>query len=215
MACNVPRVGTMLRRKWRRSRIVRMNEDLLTEAARRAIEAAAMIAGRDGASDRPPTHLLWALFLEESRAAQMLKESGVTRDRLRAVSSLDPGDGLPGSLKGDEGPAIPDADAFRRVVAKATQMATLRGRSSQVGTDDLLLALASVDSAASRFLAQRGVTAATPEPDEGQKGGLPPEPIAVDFNIRWRDATEEDRTQTLRIVDAAANRAREGLRVLE
>jgi thiamine-phosphate pyrophosphorylase len=48
-----------------------------------------------------------------------------------------------------------------------------------------------------------------------QPAGQQVEPISIDFDIHWRDATEENRTETLRIIDAAANRAREGLRVLE
>ncbi|HEX4070530.1 MAG TPA: thiamine phosphate synthase [Planctomycetaceae bacterium] len=192
-----------------------MHEDLLTEAARRAIEAAAIISARNGATEREPMHLLWALILEESRAAEMLKESGVSRDRLRTVSPLELGESLAANPSGDEEREITESDAFRLVITKAVQAATLRGRASQVGTDDLLSGLISVASPASQVLFQLG---ATPErlglataPISGEKA----EPIGVDFDIRWRDATEEDQHDTLRIIDAAANRAREGLRVVE
>ena len=192
-----------------------MYEDSLTEAARRAIEAAAILAVRNRAPEREPVHLLWALVLEESQAAEALKQVGVTRDRLRTISPLDLGEGLASSDSADQRPATPESDAFRRVIANATQAASLRGRSSQIGTDDLLAALVSVASAASRVLLQLGVTSEKLALFTARFAGQPTEPIGVDFDIRWRDATEEDRTETLRIIDAAANRAREGLRMLE
>ncbi len=192
-----------------------MYEDSLTEAARRAIEAAAILAVRNRAPEREPVHLLWALVLEESQAAEALKQVGVTRDRLRTISPLDLGEGLASSDSADQRPATPESDAFRRVIANATQAASLRGRSSQIGTDDLLAALVSVASAASRVLLQLGVTSEKLALFTARFAGQPTEPIGVDFDIRWRDATEEDRTETLRIIDAAANRAHEGLRVLE
>lgn len=107
-----------------------MHEDLLTEAARRAIEAAAIISARNGATEREPMHLLWALILEESRAAEMLKESGVSRDRLRTVSPLELGESLAANPSGDEEREITESDAFRLVITKAVQAATLRGRAS-------------------------------------------------------------------------------------
>jgi thiamine-phosphate pyrophosphorylase len=194
-----------------------MHPDLLTEAAQRAIETAAIISVRNRAAAREPLHLLWALLLEESRAAEALHEAGVSRGRLQAVCPLDFdfADGLPSTPAENGTSAPPESDAFRRVVASATQSASLRGRASQVGTDDLLVALASVSSPASQALGQLGLTSEKLRRSTAQSAGEADEPLGVDFDIRWRDATEEDRTETLRIIDAAANRAREGLRVLE
>jgi thiamine-phosphate pyrophosphorylase len=193
-----------------------MDHDLLTEAARRALEAASILAVLNGELESEPLHLLWALVLEESRAAEVLRNVGVNRDRLRAVSPLAVEQDLPPNISAGDGdwPAIPQSEAFRRVIANATQAASLRGRSSQVGTDDLLTALVIGGSAASRVLLALGVT-----PQRlgmtGDPLGEPSEPISVDFDIRWRDANEADQSDTLRIIDAAANRAREGLRVME
>ena len=44
----------------------------------------------------------------------------------------------------------------------------------------------------------------------GEQLGEPSEPISVDFDIRWRDANEVDQSETLRIIDAAANRPARG-----
>jgi thiamine-phosphate pyrophosphorylase len=193
----------------------RMLEDLLTEAARRAIETAAIIAVRNGQPERGPLHLLWALVLDESHASEALKQAGVSCDRLREVAPLDATDEFASSESAVEVSAIPQSDAFRRIVTSAAQLAALRGRHAQIGTDDLLAALVSVASTASRILAQLGVDSETLALTAAHAAGEPPAPIGIDFDIRWRDATGEDQTETLRIVDAAANRAREGLRVLE
>jgi thiamine-phosphate pyrophosphorylase len=191
-----------------------MDHDLLTEAARRALEAASIIAAQNGEIESEPLHLLWALVLEESRASEVLRGAGVNRDRLRAVSPLDVEQDLSPNDSAGDWPSIPKSDEFRRVIAGATQAASLRGRSSQVGTDDLLTALVTGGTAASRVLLALGVT-----PQRlgmsGDQLGEPSEPLTVDFDIRWRDANEEHRSETLRIIDAAANRAREGLRVME
>ena len=117
-----------------------MNHDLLTEAARHALEAASILAVLNGELESEPLHILWALVLEESRASEVLRNVGVSRDRLRAVSPLAVEQDLPPNVSSGDGdwPAIPQSEAFRRVIASATQAASLRGRSSQVGTDDLL-----------------------------------------------------------------------------
>jgi thiamine-phosphate pyrophosphorylase len=192
-----------------------MLEDLLTEAARRAIDTAAMIAVRNGQPEREPLHLLWALVLDESHASEALRQAGVSRDRLSDLASLDTIDEFASSESAVEVSAIPESDAFRRIVSSAAQAASLRGRQAQVGTDDLLAALVSIESAASQILAQLGVRSETLALTAAQATGEPPAPIGIDFDIRWRDVNEEDRIDILRIVDAAANRAREGLRVLE
>jgi thiamine-phosphate pyrophosphorylase len=191
-----------------------MDHDLLTEAAHRAIEAASIIAAQNGERESEPLHLLWALVVEESRAAELLRDAGVSRERLRAVSPLLAENALSPNDSAGDWPSTPKSDELRRVIASATHTASLRGRASQVSTDDLLTALVTGGTAASRVLLQLGVT-----PQRltmtGNKSGEPSEPLSVDFDIRWHEATEDDHTQTLRIIDAAANRAREGLRVME
>jgi thiamine-phosphate pyrophosphorylase len=191
-----------------------MDNDLLTEAARRAVAAATIIAVQNGEMECEPLHLLWALVLDESRASEVLREVGVNRERLRAVSPLVVEQDVAPDVSAEDWPAVAKTDAFRRVIGAATQAASLRGRASQVSTDDLLAALVTGGSAASRVLLSLGVT-----PQRlgmtGESLGEPAEPISIDFDIRWRDANEEDQAQTLRIIDAAANRAREGLRVME
>ncbi len=194
-----------------------MFEDFMTEAARRAMVRAAALAAACGAPAREATHLLWAVALDESEAAESLRLDGVTRESLERLCPLPvPSDRLRDEeLSQTQGAAAghdcPDSADFRRVIAAASQAAALRGRQAEVGTEDLLTALACVESAASRALAELNVRPRTAFGSPGK----PPAPIDVDFQIDWRQTTAADQTATLRILDAAANRAREGLRVLE
>jgi thiamine-phosphate pyrophosphorylase len=193
-----------------------MRDDQMTEAARRALARAAALAAACGASQREPAHLLWAMFLDESEAAAALESGGVTREHLerhcplpQSVETLTAQDAVPNSdAKTADSPA---SEEFRRVVANAAQAAASRGREAEIGTADLLAALRRVESAASRALAQVDL----PLDFDSQAADALPAPLDVDFQIAWRQVSATDQTATLRILDAAANRAREGLRVLE
>jgi thiamine-phosphate pyrophosphorylase len=193
-----------------------MLEDFVTEAARRALARAAALADRCSASSREPLHLLWAVALDDSEAAEALRGEGVTLERLEQLCPLP----RPADAQGEDlaqeiqsrSSDLPDSPDFRRVLAAAAQAATLRGRETEVGTGDLLTALGSVESAASRALAELNFR---PQSVFGWQADSAQPPIDIDFQIDWREAPATDQTATFRILDAAANRAREGLRVLE
>jgi hypothetical protein len=190
-----------------------MFDDFMTEAARRALARAAVLAVACGASSREPLHLLWAVALDDSEAAEALRCDGVTREQLERICPLPlSADALggDGALRIDAAGGrskYPDRADFRRVVAAAAQAAASRGWQSEVGTGDLLAALGSVESAASRALAQLNVRS---QPVSGSQSDALPAAIDVDFQIDWRETSATDQTSTLRILDAAANRAREG-----
>jgi len=193
-----------------------MLEHSLTEGALRSLEAVTILAVREGAAEGEPVHLLWALALGESQASETLEQAGLSYDRLQEIAPLAAvRHGIDDLLsQKPPGPRLPESEELRRVIAHATRTAALRGRHAQIGTDDLLAALAAVESPVSQILSTLGLC---PETLSGSAGSVTSEPLPldVDFHLRWRDATEAHRTETLRIVDAAANRAREGLRVLE
>jgi thiamine-phosphate pyrophosphorylase len=185
---------------------------LSTEASRRAFVRAATIAMACESPVRAPAHLLWAIVLDDSEAAEALRREGVTPKRLEQACPLPlPADVLLGINSSNDHDTYPDTAEYRRVLAVAAQTAASRGNPAEVGTGDLLAALGSVESSASEALAELEVRfqGAAPEAD------APPPPIDVDFQIDWRASSATDQTATLRILDAAANRAREGLRVLE
>jgi thiamine-phosphate pyrophosphorylase len=188
-----------------------MFDDLLTEAARRALARSAALAAAGEASQREPLHLLWALALDDSEAAETLRFRGVTLEhleRLCPLPRLEEALGAASPAPGD----WPASIEFRRVVAAAAQAAALRGRQAEIGTGDLLAALGSVESVASRVLSDLNVRVHEMSDSSFE---TPPAPIDVDFQIDWRQEAAGDQNAVLRILDAAANRAREGLRVLE
>jgi thiamine-phosphate pyrophosphorylase len=196
-----------------------MLDSLLTEAARRAIDGAAILAARAGAPVREPEHLLWVLALDESQASEVLTRGGVTRQELTSFiplrTSVENGDELSPAAVSETQPSIPDSPDFRRVLAVAAQIASRQGGHAQVGTEELLVGLASVESPASRFLARFGLTPQALAEPNAEPAAQSPDALSVDFDIQWQQQPEVDRTGALRILDAALNRAGEGLRVLE
>jgi thiamine-phosphate pyrophosphorylase len=185
---------------------------LTTEATRRALARAAAIAAACSAPAAEPPHLLWALVLDDSEAAEFLARYDVTAARLVQSCPLPlPLHALQSNNSSPAAHHYPDTPEFRRVMFAAGQAAAQRGTPVEIGTGDLLVGLNTVESAASRALAELNVCFE----GAGPPSEATPAPIDVDFQIDWQQATATDQTATLRILDAAANRAREGLRVLE
>ena len=122
----------------------------MTAAARRAMARSAQLAASSGAPARAPIHLLWAVILDESEASEALQRVGVTRDRLQQLCPIPlPDDVLSADGQPTMEAAFPswerrDSSDFRRVLAAAVQAASVRGTETEVGTGDLLSALASV-----------------------------------------------------------------------
>ncbi len=217
--------------------------DFLTPAAVRAWEQARLLA-RDGqAREVEPLHLMWALVLDESRASQTLQELGITAETLQKSHPVEPPlpEDLAWEIAEDEqdGDRSADADAagelptadlplagesMHDVFREARHQAGPFSGAIEVGTEHLLQGLALVDSPVSRLLAQRGFVPVLEIPRRGAEsstvagsGGMPSETerLVADEPLVMGRVRVTDETDGLRIVDAAANRAREGLRVLE
>ena len=100
-----------------------------------------------------------------------------------------------------------------------------RNRSSEFATEHLLLALLLTDDETSRWLAERGLTAVSLQPEIEQRDGqslidAPLDLPAEDVVKTWHflAPTSESTIASIavwRVIDASANRAREGLRVIE
>lgn len=83
------------------------------------------------------------------------------------------------------------------------------------GTEHLLSGLAIVDATIAEFFNRYGLNVPVLQERLIQQAGIMAQPIVPEFDIRWTESAESDLTDTLRTLDAAANRAREGLRVVE
>ncbi|HID24156.1 MAG TPA: hypothetical protein EYP14_17390, partial [Planctomycetaceae bacterium] len=60
-----------------------------TEGARRALERAARLAASTKAAEVQPYHLLWALVLDESLAADILRQHQIGPDQIVQWRSMD------------------------------------------------------------------------------------------------------------------------------
>jgi thiamine-phosphate pyrophosphorylase len=188
-----------------------MSDSGLTPGAMRALEAAGGIAWAAGAVEVEPTHLLWALTLDETRASDLLRRSGIDADKLATAFPQ------PAKLAATLEPPVPIplSPALSDVLIEARTLVARMGAEPHVGTEHLLSALAMVDEAIGRFFDQFGIGPNRIAQQVAEDAGIPTEPLPVEFKIHWQVPTETDHTDTLRVLDAAANRAREGLRVVE
>lgn len=100
------------------------------------------------------------------------------------------------------------------VLQHARLAARHEGRDIETSSLHLLAAIVATDQNISSFLFEFGVSAESfkPGPDQPE---LLAEPMPVSFEINLQSETSGERAIVLRILDASANRAREGLRVVE
>jgi thiamine-phosphate pyrophosphorylase len=182
-----------------------MRDEPYTPAVARAIAAAPAWALRHGADPVAPLHLLLGLAQEEEgRASALLAGAGLAPARVFAWAGLEPA-----ALRGGEdspplGPAAQDALAEARGLARETF-----GERS-IASEHLLLALLRSDAGLRAALEGLGLAFARLE--ESVLSALGP-PLHLEEPLQLVEVAEE--IDTARILDAAANRAREALRVLE
>lgn len=189
-----------------------MSDTGLTPGAMRALDAAGRIAWVAGLATAEPLHLLWALSVDETRASELLSLSGINAEAIRTSFPFTPE--FDDSLESPPVP-IPLSPQLSDVVRSARELAMQLGVDDGAGTEHLLSALAMVDASISEFFNHFGLNSPGLQERLLQQAGVITQPITPEFDIRWTEPIESDRTDTLRTLDAAANRAREGLRVVE
>jgi len=175
-------------------------------------------------------HLLHALLQEESVAWEFLEQSGVTTQIIfqqgllpeqEAAQADDTATALAQAVQAALGDRVAQGSLLQSIeldaiLEFARQMASNATPPEEISSFHLLAGLADVESPVAEFLRGQGVTTeALARRESGQESTeFPGAPIAVEFQLDL-EGTSEDRTGALRILDAAANRAREGLRVVE
>ncbi len=189
-------------------------QPLFTPGAARAMQ----LAGAPGRGNRmllwsQPAHLLWALVLDESRGAEILAEHELSReilDKLLPIAST--------STAGDVSPVDdPETlnDELEAVLLEARRQAALLGKHAEIGSEHLLCGLASIPSRVQDLLTAHGLGAAVAVRRSFEHAGGSVDPLPVEIQLALPAESATHVTDTFRILDAAANRAREGLRVLE
>lgn len=191
-------------------------EETLTPGALRAMDRAAARALARGAEAIEPADLIAALVDEvESRAAELVAEFGLEPVGVRealGVLPLDAAESAP-YAPAEPAPGAPRSRSIRTVLREAGFRARVDGRKADVGTEHLLAGLvveaadalaplrdAGLDLDGLRDLFTREEEAEPLPPLEGP-------PLDLSDSTRSVDVA--------RILDASANRAREGLRVAE
>ena len=197
---------------------------LLTAGAIRSLELAARLALESGADEVAAGHLLWSLVLQETRAGAILARCGLTAETLgllfappvggfdpnlvAAVSEthIDPLQGL--------SPEIGRQPLIRDLLRQVRDQLAVDLEDREIGTEHLLYGLLAAEPTLAIELRRYGLTLGYLSE---KLIGLAPLPFEVDGDItlHYREGHEVENHDTLRILDAAANRAREGLRVLE
>jgi thiamine-phosphate pyrophosphorylase len=184
-----------------------------TAGALRALERAQIRARARDAEAIEPIDLLIALVdEEESRAALLLAEHGIEPARLRQVLGVSDLTAEPAS---DADP-IPQSAELRAVLGDAAIQARSVDRNRSVGTEHLLAGLLQAPAGVIGPLVEAGLalSALLDRLNETIAFETAPLPLASDIPP-LELAGPAEAVDLGRILDASANRAREGLRVIE
>jgi thiamine-phosphate pyrophosphorylase len=177
----------------------------LTPAVARALEAARLYAIGSAVAQIEPLHLVQGLLEEdEGRAATLAVAVGLDLVGFRRALGSRPESAPVGSAP------LPLHRLSAEGLALARELAAELNGERAVSGEALLLALVRLDEAVRSRLEPLGLRPELLEA-EGRRRRQPP--LQLDEPVRLADVTE--RVDTARILDAAANRAREGLRVVE
>ena len=182
-----------------------MTPDDITPAVARAFQAALARAHAAGAASLGPLHLLHGLLdEEEGRAFVLAAAAGLDADAYRNARGAAPpaGDAA--------GAPLPLHPLTREALAQARWLTREVSGETAVAGDALLVALLRSDETLRRGLEAWGLGLARLE-----AAVVPPPapPLALDEPLDLADSTGA--VALARVLDAAANRAREGLRVVE
>lgn len=183
----------------------------LSAGARRVVEDALRLARK--AEDLTGGHLIWAMWVDESRAADILSRAGTTAEILAAVFGTPERGATPGNP--DAAPEYPRTVLFRAIVDEAHRHAVEEATGSEILTEHLLRAVISTDKDLSRRLEQEGVRIGDLHAPFAIQEERTASPLETEVRLRTYQPPVTERVTQLRLLDAAFNRCREGLRVLE
>jgi thiamine-phosphate pyrophosphorylase len=197
-----------------------------TAGAERAVTRAEELARRRGADLVEPLDLLAALAAEpESRAAELLLEFGVETAQLWASLSTGAIEELarfeqeletPSPSRGQGSRTVPHSSDLRQVLGEAMVQARGVDRKRPVGTEHLLAGLVCAPGPVAEVLRSAGLDVQPLHARLTERVVVDSSPIPLAEGIPPLELAEPGGGVDLaRILDASANRAREGLRVVE
>jgi thiamine-phosphate pyrophosphorylase len=168
-----------------------------------ALQRAAGYARRADADAVAPLHLLLGLLAdEEGQAATLLAAAGIDRNRLRDALGLIEGASA-------EMEPMPASTETERVLRRARELASLHSAEGSVSSDQVLAALVEQSEELRERLRRLGLDITRLL--EHVNPNIPP--LVLEEPLELGPPSQE--IDAGRVLDAAANRAREALRVLE
>ena len=182
-----------------------------TAGASRALAMAAQIAAWSEMSAVEPAHLLWGLLLDESRAATQLLEHGLTSERLQPLSPFD----VQAHSQGAVATSTPPLGDVLEAVLFVARREAVAVDAAEIGTEHLLTALSRVESPVQDLLTRHGLTVESTSNQSARHVGFATAPLEMEEPVWLEPPPATDRADAFRLIDASANRLREGLRVLE
>ncbi|WP_197443777.1 thiamine phosphate synthase [Maioricimonas rarisocia] len=189
--------------------------DGFSEGARRVLDAADRLAHDDNRSTWDSRHLLHALWTDESRAAELMRQAGLTQSALNTgfpLASIAPDRRRETNIVES---TVDYDELLRRQQSLLGASRRIAADREDIGTEFLLAGLLAVDADLASRLAQIGVDANRLASASADPSLDAAEPIDVQIELRSAAVVATDEMDTSRVLDAAANRAREGLRVVE
>lgn len=186
---------------------------IATEAVKRIIEVATRHAARRGAVEVTPLDVLMAVLGEESRGSFLLLEGGLIQEQVEAVWASQQDEGSAG---GDDVLVIEPrhSKAVDAIFEAARRFATDEGRYAELGSEHVVLGIAEIPSPARELLRRWDISPESLRGMETLAQDAPVVSIPADFDLNLNSPALE-RREIIRALDAAANRAAEGLRVVE
>ena len=201
--------------------------DAYTPGAQRALDRAQVRARARGGSSVEPVDLLAALVDEaESRAAELMTLFGLDPARVLNALGMESDQSSLGSFldtvtaRPDESTELvkplPHSAALRAVFLDASMQAKALDRALHVGTEHLLAGLMAESSSAAQRLLAEGLELEGLRSHLSEQLSAQSAPMLALEEIPPLDLYDPVRAVDIgRILDASANRAREGLRVVE
>ena len=185
-----------------------------TPGATRALNLAGVLARRSNTPLVEASHMLWALILDESRAAEILAAHGLSRESFRDLWPQAATDIVVDNAIVEDSTCT-NNDDVQAVILEARRQASVLGKNSDVGTEHLLCGLTAIRSPVQELLAAHGLIPEVALQRSLAHAGDSADPLPTEIELTLPVAASTDASDTYRILDAAANRAREGLRVVE
>lgn len=224
-----------------------MHNLLITPSTARILQRSAKLAQMQEEPFTRDKHLLWAILLDESQAAELLRQKGFTLKRFQEIFKTP-------TVHTDDFAQKTDSSDYPNETAATTtnlltasqlipqsapqfdqQLQTVMTNvkkqveesdiATETNSEHLLFGLLTTESNVATILQNHGLHPEMLTNANRTSTASEQEPVPIDFDIQWKQPTKplstrnqfstHDQQAILRILDAAANRAREGTRVLE